>query len=198
MNQLAHGAEAVLLTDGEKVIKERLSKGYRIAELDSSLRRYRTRREAKILNKLAEVNFPSPRCQEMSDQKMTIAMDFINGQQLKEVLHQQPEWFAEEIGRNIAQLHQLDIVHGDLTTSNMIVNGTVHFIDFGLSSFSSKVEDKAVDLFLLDRALVTTHAELYPHVFEKIIDSYHQHYPQAAPVLQRLAAVRSRGRNKKK
>lgn len=198
MNQLAHGAEAVLLTDGEQVIKERLSKGYRITELDTSLRRYRTRREAKILNKLAEVNFPSPRCREMSDQKMTIAMDFINGQQLKDVLHQQPERFAEEIGKNIAQLHQLDIVHGDLTTSNMIVNENVFFIDFGLSSFSSKVEDKAVDLYLLDRALATTHRELHLKVFEQILRAYQQDYPDAAAVLERLEKVRSRGRNKKK
>ena len=72
----------------------------------------------------------------------------------------------------------------------------VHFIDFGLSSFSKKAEDKAVDLFLLDRALESTHSPVYPEVFEKVIEGYKQ-YPGAEEVLERLEKVRKRGRNKK-
>ncbi len=83
----------------------------------------------------------------------------------------------------------------------MILNETtqkINFIDFGLSQFSEKVEDKAVDLFLLDRALESTHQQSYPDIFEKALAGYREAYPGAAEVLERLEQVRKRGRNKQK
>ncbi len=194
---IAQGAEAVISRTAAGVMKERVSKGYRIPELDTSLRQFRTRREAKILQRLEELNFPAPHLQEFSDQRMSIVMDFVDGKKVKDVLQDNLQ-LAPEIGEKIAQLHQANIVHGDLTTSNMILEEKtqqVHFIDFGLSMFSEKVEDKAVDLFLLDRALASTHTELYPKVFEHVLEGYKQH--GAEEVLQRLDKVKKRGRNKK-
>ena len=75
--------------------------------------------------------------------------------------------------------------------------GEIHFLDFGLSSFSEKTEDKAVDLFLLDRALESTHYQQYPSLFEKVIEGYKEVYPEAGAVLERFEQVKRRGRNKK-
>ena len=193
--QLAQGAEAIIRKENSVVIKERFSKEYRIPELDTKLRKFRTRREAKVLRKLEALNFPSPKVIDSSDKEMTISMEFIDGEKVKDTLTID---LAESIGKNIATLHSNDIVHGDLTTSNMILKDKIYFIDFGLSMFSDKVEDKAVDLFLLDRALATTHSELYPEIYEKIIKSYVNNYDEAQEVLARLERVHKRGRNKKR
>src|SRR3989338_9500931 len=102
------------------------------------------------------------------------------------------------MGENIAKLHHHNIIHGDLTTSNMILDKEkINFIDFGLSQFSDKIEDKAVDLFVLDRALGSTHTELHPEIFEKVVAAYSENYPEAVKVLERFQAVKGRGRNKK-
>jgi len=67
-----------------------------------------------------------------------------------------------------------------------------------LSFFSEKIEDKAVDLHLLDRALESKHYKMYPEIFEKVIEGYESIYPDAKHVLERFKAVSSRGRNKNK
>src|SRR3990167_4183412 len=204
MKLIAQGAEAKLYRENATIIKERLAKAYRHPELDESLRQFRTRREAKVLQKLEDLQFPAPHLREFSDKRMSIVMDFVAGETLKEALQQKEDNFqhlAQEIGQRIGQLHKADIIHSDLTTSNMIKHqetGEVNFIDFGLSFFSEKAEDKAVDLFLLDRALETTHIDLYPEIFEQVLEGYQRDNPQGKEVLDRLEIVRKRGRNKKK
>lgn len=231
MEKIAQGAEAILYKDHNDVIKERFSKKYRLPHLDESLRKFRTRREAKILNKLEELNFPAPHLKEFSDKRMSIVMDFIPGEKLKDVLKRGDDYkqLAREIGQKVGQLHQNHIIHNDLTTSNMILSkdsalnaggdededdgeeeseeeyeetifnkGELNFIDFGLSFFSEKIEDKAVDLFLLDRGLESTHFEHYPEIFEEVVEGYKEVYPDAETVLERFEQVRKRGRNKKK
>lgn len=199
MEKLAQGAEAVLWLDKQRILKERLHKGYRLPEIDEKLRKFRTKREAKILQKLETINFPAPHLQDFCDQRMAITMDFIQGETLKKVLnHNNFNQIAKSIGRNVADLHKNEIIHGDLTTSNMIMSDQgIKFIDFGLSQFSEKIEDKAVDLFLLDRALESTHLNLHPAIFEKIIEAYSEDNPEAVEVLKRFQIVKSRGRNKK-
>jgi len=204
MDLLAQGAEAKLFRDKNKVIKERLSKEYRLPQLDESLRKFRTRREAKILGKLEELNFPAPHLEEFSDKRMSITMNFIEGEKLRDVFDQGKDDFqllAEESGRRLATLHSKDIIHGDFTTSNLIQEaktGHLKVIDFGLSFFSDKVEDKAVDLFLFDRALESKHYKLYPNVFQEAVKGYKEAYPGAAEVMERFEQVKNRGRNKKK
>ena len=202
MIKIAQGAEAILFEDRGTIIKERLSKAYRQPALDQALRQFRTRREAKILQRLEELNFPAPHLREFSDKRMSIIMDFIPGEKLKDVFEQDDDYqqLATEIGKKVGQLHQHDMIHGDLTTSNMILHqqtGEINLIDFGLSAFSDKVEDKAVDLFLLDRALETKHYQLYPDVFVHVLKGYQEKYTDAPQVLQRLEQVKGRGRNKK-
>lgn len=201
MIKLAQGAEAVIYQDKSRILKERLSKSYRLPQIDESLRKFRTRREAKVLQKLEEMRFPAPHLQEFCDKRMSIFMDFVPGEQLKDVLEDDYQHLAQEIGKKIAFLHQNDLIHGDLTTSNMIQHqetGELNLIDFGLSFFSDKAEDKAVDLFLLDRALESRHHQIYPAVFQQVIESYKENYPEADKILERFEKVRGRGRNKNK
>jgi TP53 regulating kinase and related kinases len=203
MIKIAQGAEAVLFKDRGEVIKERLSKGYRLPQIDEALRKFRTRREAKVLKKLEEMDFPAPHLKDFSDKRMSIIMDFIPGEKLRDVLAHGDDYqkLAKEIGERVGKLHTKDIVHGDLTTSNMIVhkeNKTLHLIDFGLSFFSEKLEDKAVDLYLLDRALESKHYQLYPEIFNQVIEGYESINPNAKQVLERFKAVSARGRNKGK
>ncbi|MBI4152513.1 Kae1-associated serine/threonine protein kinase [Candidatus Woesearchaeota archaeon] len=201
-NKIAQGAEASIYLENSSIIKERFVKRYRLPQIDEALRTFRTRREAKILQKLEAMNFPAPHLQEFSDTRMSIAMDFIPGPKVRDILldTQQYAQIAEAIGKNLAKLHDAQIVHGDLTTSNMLLHEQskeLTFIDFGLSAFSDKVEDKAVDLFLLDRALQSTHFQIYPGIFQNVLESYQNTSAQAAEVLARFEKVKARGRNKK-
>ncbi|PIZ50631.1 Kae1-associated kinase Bud32 [Candidatus Woesearchaeota archaeon CG_4_10_14_0_2_um_filter_33_13] len=203
MEQIAQGAEAVIYKDNDTIIKERFSKNYRLPQIDISLRQFRTRREAKVLTKLEEIDFPAPHLRDFCDKRMSIIMDFVPGEKLRDVLLAGDEYqkLAQEVGEKVAKLHSANIVHGDLTTSNMIVHQEtreLNIIDFGLSFFSERVEDKAVDLFLMDRALESKHYQLYPKLFENVLEGYKAEYPQASEVLKRFEEVRLRGRNKNK
>jgi TP53 regulating kinase and related kinases len=202
MLKIAQGAEAILYKDNNKVIKERFSKKYRLAHLDESLRKFRTRREAKILGKLEEMNFPAPHLLDFSDKRMSITMDFLPGEKLRDLLDNDNYLqFAKDMGTKIGLLHDKNIIHGDLTTSNMIVDAEtnkLNFLDFGLGSFSQREEDKAVDLFLLERALESKHYQFYPKIFDTVLDGYRESNPDATKVIERFTAVRNRGRNKGK
>ena len=106
---------------------------------------------------------------------------------------------AEDIGRAVGKLHANNIIHGDLTTSNMLYlqeSATLVLIDFGLSYVDSNTEDKAVDLYVLERALVSTHAEL-ELLFTTILKAYSDtNKKQSVEVLKKLDNVRARGRKR--
>jgi TP53 regulating kinase-like protein len=196
---IGQGAEAVLHKEADAVIKDRMPKTYRLQQIDNALRKTRTRKEARILEKLGEIKFPAPRVRHTDDKEMKIIMDFLEGPQVKEILHQKPAEFSKEIGQKVGLLHKNNIIHSDLTTSNMIwCNGEIHFIDFGLSFVSDKAEHKAVDLHLLDRALESRHHELYEQCITRVIEGYKETNPAWQKIIERLNKVESRGRNKKK
>lgn len=196
MEVIQRGAEAVIYLDGNKIIKERVSKGYRIKEIDEKLRKTRTRQEAKLLEKAGN----APKVLEVSDKTMKIEMEYIKGDLVKDVLDDvskdKRHEICKEIGKRIGDLHKNDVIHGDLTTSNMILNEKgVVFIDFGLGFISKKEEDKAVDLHLLKHALESKHYEHFEDSFEKILEGY-KSYDGAKEVLERLQKVSKRGRYK--
>ncbi len=197
--KIAQGAEAILYREGTTLIKERFAKTYRHPTIDADLRKLRTRHEAKILTKLADIGFMSPSVHSVDEENARITMDFIEGDLVKDVFNTNVLSFAAQMGEKIAQLHEQDIIHGDLTTSNMIAaqNG-VHFIDFGLGYFSKKAEDKAVDLHLLDRALESTHFEVYPGAMEQVLEAYSKAYLGGHHVVERFKMVQKRGRHKEK
>lgn len=195
---IAQGAEAKLFLEGSNVIKQRFRKSYRIREIDERLRGSRTRREAKILQKLGAINFPAPKAIS-NDEKGNLAIEKINGKLLKDILEKYNyKNLCSEIGKKIAILHNNSIIHGDLTTSNMMLGREIYFIDFGLSFFSEKAEDKAVDLHLLKEALESKHYKIWEGCFECALEAYKKEAKNSQQTMRRLEVVEKRGRYRAK
>ncbi len=170
------GAEAELvenITDEKKVLeKNRIKKNYRNPKLDIVIRKTRTRSEAKLLREASSfVNVP--KIISVSEEKSQIIMEFIPGQRLKDVIETNKK-LCIEAGREIRKLHDGGIIHGDLTTSNIIFvknnnkefkdrikkHGNLFFIDFGLGYFSKDLEAKATDLIVFKKTFNATHSKL--------------------------------------
>lgn len=200
MKTIQQGAEAKILWDEKDnlVIKDRISKSYRHAELDKTIRKRRTKAETKLLTKASEIiSSPKPLT---SEEFNKIKMPFINGNKLSEHLDnfslKKQEEICKQIGESIAKLHNKDIIHGDLTTSNMILKkDKVFFIDFGLGFISKKIEDKAVDIHLLRQALEAKHFQYWQALFKKVVQGY-AHYKEHKKILEQLKKVEKRGRYK--
>lgn len=193
--QIGSGAEAIITLSKDIVTKTRLKKGYRHEVIDLQLRRRRTRREYKVLEKVSLLGI-GPKPLRKDDKSMELDYNYVKGDKLRDVLDENYEKWSKEIGRVLGILHSNNIIHGDLTTSNMIVNDKLMLIDFGLSDFSTKAEDKAVDLHLLKRALDSKHYKISDKVFDIILQVYKKHYKDSKEILERLKKVKKRGRNK--
>ncbi|MEM4259146.1 MAG: KEOPS complex kinase/ATPase Bud32 [Candidatus Pacearchaeota archaeon] len=155
------GAEAVLIHENGKLIKKRIKKSYRIDILDEKLRKQRTKKESKLLEKASKI-ISVPKLIKINEKTKEIEMQFLEGKKLSDYLDNlsNAEEICKAIGENIAKLHDANIIHGDLTTSNMILkDDKVYFIDFGLGFESKKIEDKAVDLHLIKQALEAKHLD---------------------------------------
>ncbi len=195
---IAQGAEAILIREDNILIKERIPKFYRIPAIDQRLRMLRTRQESRIMKK---IEF-APRIYDVDEVNMKIVMDYIDEKPLKffldEVNNAERKRICVQIGKNIADMHSKDIIHGDLTTNNMILKDDfLYFIDFGLSFISLKPEDKAVDLHVMRQAFEGRHAKIAEECFKYVLEGY-QTYLRYSKVLERLEKVEKRGRYKRK
>jgi TP53 regulating kinase-like protein len=194
---IAQGAEAVIILKGNEVVKRRIKKSYRINELDERIRKLRTRSEAKIIERARKV-IPVPKLIEASEKNKEIKLEFIDGLKLSEnlddfELNKQKE-ICKKLGELISKLHDAEIIHGDLTTSNMILkNKEIYFIDFGLAFMSSKFEDKAVDLHLLKQALEAKHFKNWEVLWKEIEKGYGNN-KESKIVFERMKAIEKRGR----
>lgn len=198
---LYSGAEAHLYLEGNKLVKERISKGYRHKFIDNAKRKYPTRKEFKILMKAKKIGMDVPDVFEVDDKEMKVVMEFVKGDLLKEKLDDYSKKKREEvcklIGVQVAKMHDNQIIHGDLTTSNMILRkDKVFFIDFGLGKISHKIEDKAVDLHLLRQAMESKHFK-HEDNFELVLKGYKKS-DNFKETLERLEKVEKRGRYKRK
>ena len=196
---LFQGAEALILLDKNKIIKKRVKKSYRIPELDEKIRKLRTRSETKLLEKALKI-IPVPKIIKSDDKTKEILMEFIKGKKLSKHLdnfsEKQQLKIFKQVGKNIAKLHDSDIIHGDLTTSNMILKeNKVYFVDFGLGFISHKIEDKAVDLHLLKQVLEARHFKNWDKLFREILKNY-KISKDSKKVFERIKQVEKRGRYK--
>ena len=199
-NVIAQAAEAIITREGNNITKNRISKGYRHPELDKKIIKQRTKKEAKLLEKASKlINSPLPTNLEETERSKTteIKMPFIEGKKLSESL-EQLDWkdICKKIGNSIAKLHDNNIIHGDLTTSNMILSpdNKLYFIDFGLGFTSTKIEDRAVDLHLIKQALEAKHFSIHKEAEKIILENYNS--KDRTKVLDQLKKVESRGRYK--
>lgn len=198
---LKRGAEAELrrttYLGREAVEKSRVPKGYRLPALDEELRRARIRTEAKLMGEARVAGVPVPILYDIDLLENRLVMEFVDGPTAKAVLDKGGRPAMEvcrRIGETIARLHAADIVHGDLTTSNMILQGgRLVMIDFSLGERTRSVESRGVDLRLLKEALTSAHAR-GPEYFEAVARAYRRRTPRAAEVLAKVTEIEERGR----
>ena len=193
MELIAEGAEAKIYLIENKLRKIRIEKNYRIKEIDEKLRKKRNKREFKVYSKLYEngVNVPKPI--ELNEREFYFDFEYIKGSILKNTIN---ETKIENAFKQIIKIHNLDIIHGDLTTLNMIDSDSkIYIIDFGLSEFTYKVEDKAVDLNLFFNCIKNEHPNLYK-AKSKLEELYLNKANNSKNVIDRLNQIEKRGRNK--
>ena len=193
------GAEAKVYLQDNKIIKERVPKTYRLKELDDKIRRLRTKRESKLLSKANEKEINSPKI--LNTDKFSLEIEFINGEKLSDTLNSKDKNIQLEImkslGKETSKLHEAEIIHGDLTTSNTILKeNKVYIIDFGLGKISNKTEDKAVDLHLIKEAINAKHFENSEELFKSFLKGYNNS-DEDKKTIERLEIVENRGRYKR-
>ncbi len=181
------------------VQKQRVKKSYRIKEIDTRLISSRTREEAKLITLARGSGVSVPIIYDVDLAGGVITMEYLSGKRIKDILNSLPASeqarICRMIGDSIARLHNHDIIHGDITTSNMILlDGRIHLIDFGLGSINNEVEAKGVDLHVLMEAFESTHSrfpECFAHVFEGYTKQYHG---DASVVKDKIDDIVRRGR----
>ena len=200
------GAEASLyLADwhGRRVIvKKRLPKEYRPSILDEQIRSYRTIHEPQLMHEAKKAGVPTPTIFLVDVKNATIIMEFIEGKQVKQLLSDinkgERRSLCLIIGESIGKLHKIGVIHGDLTTSNMILNseGKVFFVDFGLGEKTKELEAKGVDLHLMKRALQSTHFRFTEECFGAVVDGYSKVFDAETvkTVLDKIKEIERRGR----
>ncbi|MBD3194238.1 MAG: Kae1-associated serine/threonine protein kinase [Candidatus Lokiarchaeota archaeon] len=210
------GAEATLYYghwfDREVIFKQRISKKYRIKEIDKRIRAIRTLNEARALIKVKNYGINVPIVYEIDYSNSTIIMSHITGDKLKNLLRILDKSlivkYMSKIGVFTARLHIKGHIHGDITTSNIIItkNRQLFFIDFGLHEYSDSVEDKSVDLHLFKRVLMSSHGDIYKLCFESFLEGYESEYIQntqakkseCQEIFNNFKIIETRGRYVKK
>ena len=184
-------AEAIVEIAGDLVYKQRIEKRYRVPSLDERLRRERTKSEAKLISEARRHGVPTPIVFDVND--YTLVMERIPGTLARDLITEQ---ISESIGEHVGILHSSSIIHGDLTTSNIIVeqsSGRVYLIDFGLAFVDASTEARGVDVHVFFQSLKGTHGA-YERLQAAFINGYSRTAPQAAQVLNRVAEIERRGR----
>jgi TP53 regulating kinase-like protein len=230
-----------LLPDLPCALKYRPSKPYRHPILDARLTRARILAEARVLVRCRREGVLVPAVYAVDEAAGWLMMEWIDGPPTRQCIN---EWLGERpkgdgsedaatadellrdnaplvslmrrIGAAVAKLHRCGVVHGDLTTSNMmlrphrkdranghgsgderaaLLEGDIVLIDFGLATQSTSEEDRAVDLYVLERAFGSTHPRA-ERLLEQMLQAYAETFKQAGPVLRKLADVRMRGRKR--
>ena len=207
------GAEASLYYghwfDKEVIFKYRIPKKYRLDELDKNIRKTRTLNEARALIKVKNYGINVPQVYEIDTKNSIIVMKYIQGNKLKDILpkldkNKKQEYFYN-IGRYIAILHINGHIHGDITTSNIIITEKeeIFLIDFGLHEYSDAIEDKSVDLHLFKRVLISSHGSDYNLCYHAFLQGYRSEYSKSSleecnQIINNIEVIETRGRYVKK
>ena len=183
------GAEAEVELGEADAVKRRVPKRYRLPALDERLRTERTRSEARLLSAARRAGVATPVVRDLDG--TTIVMERVHGDVLKAALDTAT---IRAAGRAVGLLHAAGIVHGDLTSSNMVVrDGGVVLIDFGLAQATEELEARGVDVHVLLQTLASAAADAGP-LTGAFVDGYRATFPGADAVLEREAEIRRRGR----
>uniref|UniRef100_A0A182XYW0 non-specific serine/threonine protein kinase n=1 Tax=Anopheles stephensi TaxID=30069 RepID=A0A182XYW0_ANOST len=224
---LKQGAEGKLYVgtykDKRCLIKERFEKKYRHPALDRQLTRQRIKAEQKAFQRCAAAGLQTPALYGVDLEGRKIYMEYLDkSRTAKDFIDEltaapttnatdspQLKKLAEKIGHVVGVLHRNNLVHGDLTTSNMLLDPVQEndaedpvfpyrlvTIDFGLSHFSDNNENKGVDLYVLERAILSAHSQL-PGLFGMILEAYRVHNTNnCRETIAKYEEVRARGRKR--
>ncbi|HPC89775.1 MAG TPA: Kae1-associated kinase Bud32 [Methanothrix sp.] len=191
--EIGRGAEAVITVEGGIVKKVRPKKSYRQRELDERIRQDRTLHEARIMSEARRMGIRTPIICDIS--RFELKMEQVTGPRLKDVID---ESLSRMAGEMVGRLHRGGIIHGDLTTSNMIITastgaGKICLIDFGLSFHDRTVEAQGVDVHVFFQTLESTH-DRPDELKEAFRQGYVRTYDEAEAVLERVVEIKARGR----
>jgi len=211
-NLIAKGAESDIVKgkwfDGfddydfetDVITKKRLKKTYRIPEIDNKIRKLRTKSEARILSHVKNSGILTPIIYDVDIHDKNITMEYIKGNTVKDIIddlsYNKRKELSFKIGEYISLMHEMDIIHGDLTTSNMIINknGDLVFIDFGLSYYSNLLEDKADDLLVLKKSIKSVDYNVSLETFNWILDAYLENSSNPLEFRNKIDEIEHRGR----
>jgi TP53 regulating kinase-like protein len=208
MKLIQQGAEAKIFLNKNEVTKDREPKTYRHPTLDNQIRTRRTRSEARILTKAKEAKINVPNL--IHTEKHILTIEYVDGDRLSQTLNDYTKnkqmTTMQKLGKQVAKLHENNIIHSDLTTSNVILKSgqrsavsgqrqsKIYLIDFGLSYISTKTENKAVDLHLIKQALEAKHFQNHEYLFQEFLKEYI--WKESKAIIERLVVVEKRGRYK--
>ena len=209
---IAQGAEgrvfAVTFLNRPAIVKQRFKKTYRHPTLDAKITRARLVGETRALVRARRLGVPTPSLFYVDKRQNAIYMERVPGRPLKELIREgmsdeDMEEVGRQVGKHVAAMHDGGLIHGDLTTSNILVvrdadelntPPRVVLIDFGLASNSIVPEDKGVDLYVLERAITVTHAA--SRLFEAVMREYKTASGLWSASFNKFAEVRMRGRKR--
>ena len=203
--------------------KRRVPKSYRIPQVDSAIREARTKEEMKLIVAARSAGVGTPRIYDADLATSSITMEFAEGKRAKEAVEDKnttPAYrksLCRKIGASVAKLHNAGIIHGDLTTSNIILRAgdksgstsggctsagrrtaacaapQLCFIDFGLGEFSKEIEKQGVDLHVLMEAFESTHSR-FQYCFGEVMKGYKANYAKGREVEEKIKEIVKRGR----
>lgn len=195
----------------ECVLKERVKKSYRISEIDILINKKRTKSEIHIMETINNSNLVhSPKLLYGDIKEYKIYMEYLsNCVNLKDYIDdliqvnkiEDIKIILKDLGFIIAEVHNLKIIHGDLTTSNFMIDKSdiskIYILDFGLSFVSESVENRAVDLYVIEKTFICSHNKI-SELFNILLNSYSDNITEKkkGEVIKKLDQVRMRGRKK--
>lgn len=190
------GAEAdIYLTEwGERkaISKVRTPKPYRHQELDAAIRKHRTIHEAGFMSAAKSAGVMAPFVYLVDPINAEIIMEFVEGDNVRDALT--PD-LCYEMGRYAAMLHAGNIIHGDLTTSNFIMNKKLVLLDFGLSYYSERTEDMATDIRLIKEVFTSAHIAV-KKAFPRFVEGYNSiaGKKRTDKIMENVKEIEQRGR----
>ena len=194
----------------EVILKHRIPKSYRIPEIEKMISLSRLKKESNNLIKAEKLGLPVPHIYKTEKTTKKIFLEYFkNYQTVKNYISKETNEenknknlliIFKELGKIIAKLHNNNIIHGDLTSSNMMINNKndLKLIDFGLSSISNNIEEKAVDLYVFEKSLLCEKDS--NGILKEILKAFYIGYEDKSKnwdkLWERLEKVKLRGRKK--
>lgn len=201
MKLVKKGAEAdiyVTIWNGlDSILKIRKKKDYRVHSLDMRIRTLRTIREAKMISEAKSFGITTPLVYFVDEKKCKIYLQLIKGKLVRDLSLNKIIKICTEIGKIVGTLHKNGIMHGDLTTSNLILsNQGLVILDFGLSQKTDKVDDYAIDLRLFKEVLNSAHAQIVEDAWLSFVLGYRKILGNmlTEKVLSHVSVIEKRGR----